>query len=175
MHLEHGSHNHDKPMSPQDAVRSLLVLAQVAQNAADYESAAEAYASALEIEPNVVALYNLGSFYARGLGVRQDFVEAARLFHQADLRGNDKAGKLCGKCMFDYAHNDMFGKTPAQLYASMAVFVSRVFPEAANPRLEARNGLLAIASTFRAKGDDDNAERFRLAAEYGNATHGIDS
>ena len=64
-------------MSQEEAVRSLLLLGQVGLSARDYESAIEAYASVLKLEPNETAAYNLGSLYARGLGVRQDFAEAA--------------------------------------------------------------------------------------------------
>jgi tetratricopeptide (TPR) repeat protein len=128
-HAEH-EHHHEAPMTPEEAVRSLLVLGQVALNAGDYESAIEAYGSILQLEQNEVALYNLGSLYARGLGLRQDYVEAARLFRQAELMGNEQAGKLCAKCMFDYLLEGLDQSRPSDLYAEMAVFVTRVYPEA---------------------------------------------
>lgn len=156
-------------MSAEEAVRSLLILGQVALDAGDYESATEAFASVLTIEPNEVALYNLGSFYARGLGVRKDFMEAARLFHQAELLGNGRAGKLCGKCMLDYLSEGIEGKSPADLYAAMAVFVSRVYPEATDQKLEVNNGLLAVAVTYLNKGNYAEAAKvLRAAAEFGN-------
>ena len=168
-HHDHGSHHHEEPMSQEEVLNSLLLLGQVALNAGDYESAVEAYASVLQLEPNETALYNLGSFRARGLGVKQDFMEAARLFHQAELLGNDRAGKLCAKCMFDYAHKGFENKTPADLYAAMAVFVSRVYPEATEPKQEVSHGLFAIASTHYNRGEYSEAARFfRAAAEFGN-------
>lgn len=164
----HASH-HNNPMTLEDAVRSLLLLAQVALDSDDYESAAEAFASILQIEPNEVASYNLGSFHARGLGVRQDYIEGARLFHQAELMGNYRAGKLCGKCMLDYVCDGFYDKSPAELYAKMAVFVSRVYPQAADQKLEVNHGLIAIAMTFLNMGKRAEAAKvLRAAAEFGN-------
>lgn len=154
-------------MSTEEAVRSLLLLGQVALDASDYESAVEAYASVLKLEQNEVALYNLGSFYARGVGVRRDFMEAARLFHQAELMGNNRAGMLCRKCMFDFIHDGIDGKTSMDLYAAMAVFVSRVYPEATDAGAEVTNGLMAIAATCQSKGEYAEAEKvYRAATEY---------
>lgn len=162
-------HHHEEPMGTEEAVRSLLLLGQVALEARDYESAVEAYASVLKLEPNEAASYNLGSLYARGLGVRQDFAEAARLFHQAELLGNERAAKLCAKCMLDYLHEGFAGGEPVDLYAAMAVFVARVYPEAADQTREVNQGLLAIAGTYLSKGAFDEAVSvFRAAAEYGN-------
>lgn len=156
-------------MSQEEAVRSLLVLGQVALNASDYESAIEAYASALKLEQNETALYNLASLYARGLGVRRNYAEAARLFHQAELLGNDRAGRLCMKCLYDSACEGLDDKKPADVYASMAVFVSMVYPEAADSRQEVNNGLLAVAATLSNRGEDAKVDKvLRAAAEYGN-------
>jgi TPR repeat protein len=166
---KHGHAHGDKPMGPEDAVRSLFVLAEVALKANDYESAATAYASVLQIEQNVVASYNLASLYARGLGVRRDFTEAARLFRQAELLGNERAGKLCQKCMMDLVDDGLDDKTPAETYATMAVFVSNVYPEADDQRLETNRGLFAVAATHHDKGELDKAAKvFRAAAEYGD-------
>ena len=156
-------------MTPQEAVQSLLVLGQVALDAGDYESAVEAYASALKIESNVTSLYNLGSLYARGLGVRQDYVEAARFFRIAELQGNEQAAKLCAKCLFDYACEGIEGKRPVDLYAAVSVFVSRVYPEAEDQKAEVNRGLLAVAATLCNKGAyADAAKLYRAAAEYGH-------
>lgn len=156
-------------MSPDEAMRSLLLLGQVALEAGDGESAVEAYASALQIEPNETAFYNLGSLRARGLGGRRDFVEAARLFHQAELLGNERAGKLCGKCMFDYLCEGLDDRAPADLYAAMALFVTRVYPEATDPRQEVARGLFAIASTLLNRGESAGAAKaYRASAEFVN-------
>lgn len=168
-HSGHEEHHHEEPMGPEEAVRSLLLLGQVALDAQDYESAAEAFASVLKIGQNEVALYNLGSFYARGLGVKRDFVEAARLFHQAELMGNERASKLCGKCLYDYAREGLAGKEPVDVYAAMAVYVSRVYPEATDQKLETNHGLVAVASTFLSRGNYVGAAKaFRAAAEFGD-------
>lgn len=166
---EHHHHHHDEPMSQEEAVRSLLMLGQVALDADDYEAAIEAYASALKIEPNETAAFNLGSLYARGLGVRKDYLEAARLFHQAELLGNEIAGKLCGKCMYDYVHQGFDGRKPADLYAAMAVFVTMVYPEAEDSGREIANGLFVIASThFSREEFAEAAKVFRAGAEFAN-------
>ena len=167
-HAGHDGHHHDEPMSQEEAVRSLLVLGQVALGSQDFESAVEAYASVLKLEQNETAFYNLGSLYARGLGVRRDFAEAARLFHQEELLGNERAGKLCGKCMLDFVCEGIEQKSAADVYASMAVFVSRVYPEASDQKAEVNRGLFAIASTCLAKGEYDEAAKvFRAGAEFG--------
>ncbi|MDO4538704.1 MAG: hypothetical protein Q4B54_11120 [Coriobacteriales bacterium] len=167
-HAHHHEHHHDKPMDSAEAVRSLLLLGQVALNAKDYESAVEAYASALQLEQDKTAAYNLASLYARGLGVPRDFVKAARHFHQAELAGNEQAGTLCRKCMFDYVEADFDTKAPAGLYAEMAVFVLQVYPEAEDQKREACNGLFAIASTYLNRGEQEKAAKvFRAAAEFG--------
>ncbi len=172
IHTGHGAHHHSKPMDSDEAMKSLLLLGQVALDAKDYGSAVEAYASALQLEQNETALYNLGSLYARGLGVRQDFVKGARLFHQAELLGNERAGALCGKCLFDYAQNDFDNKTPAGLYAEVAVFVSAVYPEAADHKQEVNRGLVALANTYVSRGEQVKAaQAFRAAAEFGNDGH----
>ena len=166
-HHEH-DHHHEEPMSPEDVVKSLLVLGQVALDAGDFGSAAEAYASALQLEQDETALYNLGSLYARGFGVRRDFVKAATLFHQAELKGNEQAGKLCAKCMFDYVHI-FAAKAPADLYAAMVIFTAQVYPEAVDSKREVNNGLFAIASTLLNKREYSEAAKvFRAGAEYGD-------
>jgi TPR repeat protein len=165
----HAGHRHDEPMGPEEAVKSLLILGQVALSAGDYESAVEAYGGALEIEPtNETALCNLGSLYARGLGVGQDYVEAARLFHQVELSGNERARKLCGKCLFDYVDGNLDAKKPSDLYAEVAVFVSRVYSEATSPKQEVNNALYAIASTYLNRGSYAEAAKvLRASAEFG--------
>ncbi len=160
--------HHEEPMSQEEVVQSLLLLGQVALDAGDYESAVEAYASALQLGQNEVACYNLASLYARGLGVRRDFMRAAQLFHQAELMGNERAGKLCMKCLFDYACDGLGDKSPADVYAAMAVFVSQVYPEASDKKQEVYRGLLAVANTLSSRGEDDAAKKvFHAAEEYG--------
>lgn len=158
-HEHHHDHDHDHPMSVEEAVRSLLLLGQVAMDKGDHESAVEAYRSALALEQNETALYNLASLYARGLGVKKNYLEAARLFHEAELMGNERAGALCRKCMFDFVHVGIELKKPADLYAAVAVFVSRVYPEAEDKSQEVKNGLAAIAATCESKGETEAAAK----------------
>ena len=166
-HAKTHHHSHAKEtMSPEEVVSSLLHLAQTALAAGDHESAATSYASVLQLGDNAVALYNLGSLYAHGLGVRQDYMEAARLFRRAELLGNARAGKLCQKCMLDYMIADLADKSPADLYAMMAVFVSKVYPEADHKKAEVKNGLIAVALTNRRRGDEAGASKLFQAAEY---------
>ena len=166
-HEHHHHHDHEEPMTTEEAVRSLLVLGEVALGSEDYDSAVEAYASVLKLEENETAAYNLGSFYARGLGVKQNFMEAARLFHQAELMGNERAGKLCAKCMMDYLQDGYGRKTPIELYAAMAMFVLRVYPEADDQRAEVGRGLYAIGATYLNKDEcGEAAKAFRAAAEF---------
>lgn len=163
----HHDHHHDEPIGPEEAVRSLLLLGQTALDAGDFESAVIAYESVLKIEQDETALFNLGSLYARGLGARRSFVEAARLYHQAELLGNTKAGKLCGKCMYDFIHEGFEDKKPSDLYAAMAVFVSRVYPEAEDPHQEVDHGLFAVAATHYNNGEYAEAAKvFRAGAEF---------
>ena len=167
---EHGhghDHHHDKPMTTEEAVRSLLLLGQVASNEGDFDAAVEAYASILKLEQNETAAYNLGSYYAQGLGVKRNYLEAARLFHQSELMGNAKAGMLCRKCMYDFIHEGMASKQPKALYAAMLVFVSQVYPEATDTTQEIGNGLMAVASTCYSKGEPaEAAKAFRAAGEF---------
>ena len=156
-------------MTQEEAVKALLVLGQTALDANDYAAAVEAYASALKIQPDETAALNLGSLYARGLGTRKDYLEAAKLFHQAELLGNEMAGKLCGKCMYDYVHQGFDGRKSADLYAAMAVFVTMVYPEAQDSGQEINTGLFAIAATHLNKGEQAEAVKFfRAAAEFGD-------
>ena len=168
VHDHHGHDHHDEPMTAEEAMRSLLLLGEVALSANDYESAVEAYASAVKLGPDETAFYNLGSLYARGLGVGRNYVEAARLFHQAELLGNARAGKLCAKCMFDYLHEGLDDKTPTDLYAMMAWFVSTVYPEADDAKQEVNRGLVAVGGTLLNAGEHAGAAKvFRAAAEFG--------
>lgn len=165
----HDAHHHDEPMTQEEAVRSLLLLGEVALEASDYDSAREAYASVLKLEGNETAFYNLGSLFARGLGVKRSYIDAARMFHQAEYMGNERAGKLCGKCMFDYVCEDIDSKKPAELYAAMAIFVSQVYPEADDQKDEVSRGLYAIAATYLNKEEYARAAKvFRASAEFGN-------
>ena len=101
----------------------------MAMDREDYAAAADQYKNILKLEPNETAQYNLGSLYAQGKGVEQNFMEAAYWFRQAELAGDEHAGKLCLKCSMDFVYQNFDGKTPEQLYTDMLRFIKYVYPE----------------------------------------------
>ena len=105
----------------------MVMMADMAVNEGDYERAVESYRNILKLEPNETAQYNLGSLYAQGKGVEQDFMEAAYWFRQAELGGNEQAGQLCLKCSMDFTHQDFEEKSPEQLYTDMVRFIKYVY------------------------------------------------
>lgn len=135
----------------------------------DYEHAAEQYKNILKLEPNETAQYNLGSLYAQGKGVKQDFMEGAYWFRQAERGGDVQAGKLCMKCTMDFVHQNLDKKSPEQLYMDMVRFVQYIYPETENVNLEVCRKLFAIAGNhFNKEEYPPAAKLFRAAAEFGN-------
>ncbi len=151
------------------AIDRLLLMAEVAVEDEDYETAARTYRDILELEPDKTAQYNLGSLYAQGKGVGQDFMEGAYWFHQAELAGDERAGKLCQRCMLDFTHQNFDTKTPEQLYIDMTRFVGHVYPDTKDVRSEVCRKLYAIAGNhFNSEEYAAAAKLFRAAAEFGN-------
>jgi TPR repeat protein len=71
--------------------------------------------------------------------------------------------------MFDYLLEGLDQSRPSDLYAEMAVFVTRVYPEAEDQHKEVNSGLFAIASTLANRGAYAEAAKvFRAGAEFGN-------
>ena len=93
-------------------IGTMLMTAQVAMDKEDYDKAADVFKDILKLETNSTAAYNLGSLYAQGKGVERDFTEGAYYFHQAELLGDEQAGKLCLKCSMDFVHQNFNDKTP---------------------------------------------------------------
>lgn len=153
----------------QNVIESMLTMANLAAEAGDYPHAVDGYKNILKLEPNTTAQYNLGSLYAQGKGVGQDYMEGAYWFHQAERNGDVQAGKLCLKCTLDYVHQDFDKKTPEQLYDDMVRFTRHVYPEGTDVNLEACRKLYAIAGNhFNKKEYAAAAKLFRAAAEFGN-------
>ena len=155
--------------SSKDIIDMMVTMADIAMNDGNYERAVESYRIILKLEPNEIAQYNLGSLYAQGKGVKQDFMEGAYWFHQAELGGDEQAGKLCLKCSLDFARQNFDRKSPEQLYTDMARFIKHVYPETADVNLEVCRKLYAIAGNhFNKKEYTAAAKLFRAAAEFGN-------
>lgn len=157
-----------KPGS-KDIIDKMVMMADMAMNDGNYERAVESYRNILKLEPNKTAQYNLGTLYAQGKGVEQDFMEGAYWFHQAELSGDEQAGKLCLKCSIDFSHQDFERKSPEQLYTDMMRFVKHVYPETNDINLEVCRILFAVAGNhFNKKEYSAAAKLFRAAAEFGN-------
>ena len=149
-------------------IEVMLMTAGEAMRNGDYMRAADTCKSILELEPNETAQYILGNLYAQGNGVGQDFMEAAYWFHQAELAGNEMAGKLCIKCMLDFTHQKFENKTSEILYTDMVRFVKYIYPEE-NAEFKAGRNLFSIAGNhFNNKEYPQAAKIFRAAAQFGN-------
>ena len=158
-----------KSFTPEGIMVFLLNQALFYINAGRPDQAVDLYHKILESEPKQpTALYNLGSLYAQGKGVAQDFLEAGCLFRQAELNGDTQAGKLCQKCLMDYMHQRMERGSASELYADVLQFIRRVYPEA-NAEVEANRKLFALAGLHFNRGEYAPAAKlFRPAAEFGN-------
>lgn len=155
--------------SSKDVIDRMVMMADAAMDRGDYAAAADQYKNILKLEPNGTAQYNLGSLYAQGKGIEQNFMEAAYWFHQAELSGDEQAGKLCLKCSMDFVHQNFDGKTPEQLYTDMLRFIRHVYPENADADSEVCRKLYAIAGNhFNKEEYAAAAKLFRAAAEFGN-------
>ena len=150
-------------------IETMLMTAQVAMDKGDYDKAVEVYKDILKLETNSTAAYNLGSLYAQGKGVEQNFTEGAYYFHQAELLGDEQAGKLCLKCYMDFVHQNFNDKTPEQIYTDMTHFIERVYHKANNVNLEVCRRLYAIAENHFHREDFSEAFKlFRAAGEFGS-------
>ena len=149
-------------------VDTMLATAEVAIDKGNYELAIETYKDILKLEPDATAQYNLGSLYAHGKGIKQDFQEAAYWFHQAELLGDEQAGKLCLKCTLDFVHQDFDAKCPERLYLSTAHFIGMVYSDV-DIKLETCRTLYSIAGNHFNKLEYEKAAKlFRAAGEFGD-------
>ena len=161
--------DYKKQEGSREVIDAMLSAAEAAMDKGDYELAAETYRNILKLEHDNTACYNLGSLYARGLGVSQSFMEGAYWFNQAGIRGDERAQKLCLKCELDQVIQSIDRKTPEQLYTDMMHFVKYVYPDSKDENLETCRKLYAVAGNCINKEKyAEAAKLFRAGAEYGN-------
>ena len=151
-----------------DTIDHMVAMADAAMAGGDYARAVETYHSILKLQPDITAQYNLGSLYAQGKGIKQDFMEGAYWFRKAEQGGDEQAGKLCQKCLMDFTYQNLEARTPSQLYSETICFEKYVYPEK-DAELEACRNLYALAGNkFNKKEYPAAAKLFRAAAEFGN-------
>ena len=159
----------EKQSGSEEVIEMMTIIAGTLLANNDYEKAVDMYRSILKLHPNETAQYNLATLYAQGKGVKQDFKEAAYWFNQVATSFEDeRAKKLCLKCMVDFIHRDFESKTPEEIYIDMIRFVKAVWPEK-NLESEVNENLFAMAGNhFNKKEYPQAAKLFRAAAEFGN-------
>ena len=159
----------NKEVPSKNIIDTMLMTAEVAIKKEDYFTAVETYKDILKLETNATAQSNLGSLYAQGKGVQQDFKEAAYWFRQAELSGDEQAEKLCLKCSMDFIHQNFDIKNAEQLYTDMVDFIKYVYPSTNDINLEVCRTLYAIAGNHFNKQEYTYAAKlFRAAGEFGN-------
>lgn len=153
----------------EEVIRTMLANAQAFLAADNPERAFETYQRIVEIAPDPVAQYNLASLYAQGKGTVQDFLQAARWFHQAEKNGDAKAGQLCTKCMLEYLRSAE--PSPQQIYQAAARFASAVYPEQSEQETTGEK-LYQLAMFYKQKAEiAPMLAALRAAAQFGdNAT-----
>ena len=157
-----------KQISSRDVIDAMVALAGVFVNNDDYTGAVDIYQKILRLQPNKIAQYNLGTLYALGKGVKQDFKEAAYWFNQAAIAGDEQAEKRCLKCMIDFIHQDFEHEIPETIFFNMMRFVKFIWP-AQNLELKVNENLFAMAGKHFNKQEYTEAIKlFRAAAEFGN-------
>lgn len=157
-----------KNTSSENIIDTMLTVAEVAMNKEDYEMAIKTYKDILKLDPNATAQCILGSLYAQGKGVEQNFMEGAYFFHQAELNGDEQSENLCLKCSMDFVHSNE-EKSSKQIYSEMIKFIHYVYPEMTDINIEVCRRLYAIAGHhFNKQEYAPAAKLFRAAGEFGN-------
>lgn len=153
----------------ENIISAMMTTADAAMDKGDYSLAVDTYQRILKLEPNTDAQYNLGSLYAQGKGVTQNYMEAAYWFHQAEMSGDVQAGNLRLKCTSDFVHQNLELKTAEQIYYDMTEFVKYVIGNMGNVNLEVCRNLYGIAGNHFNKHEYEAAAKlFRAAGEFGN-------
>ncbi len=155
-------------LSSQDVIDVMIMNADIYMEQGDFEHAFHTYKQIVSLQPNTTAQYNLGSLYAQGKGTEQSFLEGAYWFHQANLAGDEQAGKLCTKCMMDYVHQNFDKKTPGTVFDEMIHLASYLYPRENSIVIAAENIYALAGFHFNRKEYAAAAKLFRSAAEYGN-------
>lgn len=157
----------EKKTGSQDVINGMLMNADICMNQGNFKQAFDTYKQIVTMQPDTTAQYNLGSLYAQGKGTEQNFFEAAFWFHQANLGGDEQAGKLCAKCMMDYIHQNLDAKTSRMVFDEMIRLVSSLYPGDDSIAIAVEN-IYGIAELhFNKKEYAAAAKLFRAAAEYG--------
>ena len=135
----------------------------------NYGEAFELFKVVAENTGNSKAQYNLASMYAQGLGIEQNYVEAAYWFNKAYKNGEEGANKLTTKCLLDYANTVLKSDSAKEVYEKLSVFVKRVY-NTENYSSIVRKNLLELGTYyFNSKKDYTMAAKlFRAGAEYEN-------
>jgi len=150
------------------AIDVMLALAESLLNDGKAEQAIERYKSILQLCPNSTAQYNLGSLYAQGKGVKQDFCEGAYYFRQAAKNGDEAASKLVLKCELDYICQNIEKKSYVELYERMKQFVTRAYPEDATEAHIGRELSTIGLHLINKKEYAEAVKLLRAAAEFCN-------
>ena len=106
--------------SSEDIIDFMITAAHEAIRNRDYQKAAVTLQKILELEPHAEVQFTLAVLYAIGRGVDQDYKEAAYLFRQAALAGDEEAETYCAKSIMDAVFQNMETKTPERLYDETA-------------------------------------------------------
>lgn len=163
--------NNNEPkeeMSSQQIIDAMIANADICMKNGEFSRAFDTYREIVKLCPNTTAMYNLGNLYAQGKGVEQNYLEGAYWFHQANLAGDEMAGKLCTKCMMDGVHQNFNQKTPRMLYDELVHFAAYVYPDKNSAETAASNIYQLAGHHFNKEEYGAAAKFFRAAAEYGD-------
>ena len=116
---------------------------------------------------DLTAVYNLGTLYAQGRGVPQDFIQAACCYGKAEERGDLEAGKRKKKCLLDFAHQDLERRTTREIYEALDEFLRQTDPARATKQ-RLCDTVYDLAAYDLSKGAFDSAASLaRAGAEWG--------
>ncbi len=155
-------------VSSQGVIDIMVANADICIKQGNFSRAFQTYKQIVELQPDITAMYNLGSLYAQGKGVEQNFLEGAYWFHQAALAGDEKAGNFELKCLMDYIHQNLNQKTPRKVYDEMIGFATYLYPGEDTQKLASSKLYFVAAYYFGKKEYGAAAKVFRAAAEYAN-------
>ena len=151
----------------QTVIEAKCFLAEMALKHSDYEYAVQIYREILDLTDSGLAAYQMGALCAMGKGTKQDFLEAAYWFFQAQNQGKEEAGRLLAKSTLDYFRQDLDRLTPELLWKKAVSFSERVFGEQ-ETRAASISCLKQMVNFCIEKEDFENEVKIvRALAEYG--------
>ncbi len=170
---QNGAQQTPSKPNPQETIQNMqqsteeqLAVAEKLLNEGHGDEAFEMYQNIVITSSNMTAWYNLGSLYARGIGTKQDFLEGAYCFHQAEKSGDEQAGKLARKCELDYMQQHLTADSPKALYDRMEKFVLHLYPHE-EPNILIKRELTVLGMHhFNQKNYVGAAKLFRASAEF---------